>query len=130
MFPIGYGVIGVVLRRHMDVRIAAVGTAMVIGSSLAILSPFITYLTECFMKCAGEANVIANISRVGLGIAFPFFVLQWQARIGVVWLFGMIAFFNLATFLLIIFLWWKGEAIRKFSFRMVAESELGRVIRT
>lgn len=63
--------------------------------------------------------------RLSLGLAVPFFVDPWEAKVGVGWVFGMAAFFSILGSCLIALLVWKGEKIRKWSFKSVASDEGG-----
>lgn len=63
-----------------------------------------------------------NFFRLILGLAVPFFVDPWVAKVGTGWVFGMMAFFAIFAFSLTGLLAWKGEWIRQYSFPSLRKS--------
>ena len=73
------------------------------------------YIIECFLDSPVEAAVSLNAYRISFGLASLFFVLQWQAQVGVGWMWGMSAFFTIFVDIIMLFVISKGRFVRKWS---------------
>ncbi|MCJ1358869.1 MAG: hypothetical protein MMC33_008869 [Icmadophila ericetorum] len=113
--PIGLGIFGAGLQYHTHYMVLALGAFLnTLGAFIAI--PIcVIYVIECFTTHAVEASVIMNLYRLVFGLAIPFFIDPWIARVGVGWTFGMSAFFTLFFAFLLALLVWKGESLRQLS---------------
>jgi MFS family permease len=84
-----------------------------------------TYVVECFTSRSSEANSVMNFYRLVFGLAVPFFIFPWIEAVGVNWVFGMMAFFSLLAFSLVVALMAKGHAIRELALGHIGATEEG-----
>ena len=97
--------------------VLALGAFMIAYSSVASVPVPINYLVESFRKNPQEVGTCLNVYRLLLGLIIPFFIVDWEARVGLGWVFGMMAFFSLFGTGLVILLIWKGESIRRWGLK-------------
>ena len=91
----------------------------------AIVPVTVNYIVECFHGYASESAAIMGLYRLSFTLSLPFFVPAWMERVGAGWCLGMAAFFSIFAFAGPILLMWKGEAIRKRSFKRLSANEEG-----
>lgn len=101
------------------------GTVFTTFGSLAITPITVNYINECFIHNPAEASIAVNAFRVGFGLSVAFYINQWVAKVDVAWAYGMMAFFEVFSFLFIIVLMWKGHQIREWTWAGLASSEEG-----
>jgi hypothetical protein len=70
---------------------------------------------ECFTKNPAEASITANCLRLLFGLTVAFYINEWVADVTVKWVFGMMAFFDIAAFGFVGILMWKGHEIREWT---------------
>jgi hypothetical protein len=121
LFPIGYVVMGISLARHYNLAILGLAASFLAGATVLVTGSLIAYLTETFLRYRSEANVTANLTRLALAIAIPFFVFPWEEKVGLEWMFGMIGIFQWACFVPLLVLYFKGEMIRMWALSSVAD---------
>ncbi|OAL34770.1 hypothetical protein AYO20_05965 [Fonsecaea nubica] len=125
---VGLGLFGAALRYHLHYMVAAVGNFLLNFSSNVAVPVIVNYEVECFTKYPVEAATIMNFYRTIFGIAIPFFIDGWEARVGVGWVFGMMAFVSLAAFGLVIVLMVAGHRVRHWFHTDILSSEEGTKI--
>ncbi|KAH8700696.1 major facilitator superfamily domain-containing protein [Talaromyces proteolyticus] len=125
VMPIGLGMFGAALQYHLHYMVLATGAFLVTAASNAAVPVSLNYLVECFMSHPIELNCVTGLYRLGLGLGIPFFINAWVAKVGVGWVFGMMAFFTLAEFLLIVVLMLRGHELRQISFGKLNRDEEG-----
>ena len=78
-----------------------------------------------------EASVALNGYRLAFGLASTFFVMDWQAAVGVGWMFGMSAFFTLGVALMMFGIIWKGHVVRKWAIskRLAVTEDGARIVK-
>lgn len=109
--------------------VLALGVFMSLFAGLLAQPIIVNYVVECYTDYAVESSIIVALYRLGWGIAITFFVGQWEARINVGWVFGMSAFFALASGLLVLVLVWKGHVLRRWSLvKSLISTEAGREV--
>jgi hypothetical protein len=127
---IGLGLFGAALQYHLHWSVAAIGNFLLNISSNVAVPVIVNYQVECFTKYPVEAATIMNFYRTIFGIAIPFFIDGWEARVGVGWVFGMMAFVSIAAFLLVVWLMYAGDKIRhRFSSSILSSEEGTKIIR-
>lgn len=114
ILPIGLGLSGAALQHHYHFMVLAVGIFLIVFSALLAVPIAVNYAVECFTHCATECTIAITIYRLGWGVAIPYFIASWEARVHIVWIFGMAAFFTLAASTLVLVLIWKGHVLRRF----------------
>ena len=125
VLPIGFGIIGASLQYHLHYMVLALGVFLVNFCDFALVPIVSNYVVESFTNHPSEANTIMSFYRLILGLFVPFFIDDWEASIGVGWVFGMMAFFAIFAFSFTVILAWKGAAIRQYSFASLRHSEEG-----
>lgn len=113
--PIGLGLFGSALEYQLHYMVLALGCFFIYLSSNGAVSAPTNYLVETFRQDPQEVGIALNVWRLLLGLIIPFFIEEWEEKVGVGWVFGMAAFFNLFASCLVFILMWKGPAIRKIS---------------
>ena len=109
--------------------VLALGVFISLFAGLLAQPIIVNYVVECYTDYAVESTIIVAVYRLGWGIAITFFVGQWEARINVGWVFGMSAFFALASGLLVLVLIWKGHVLRRWSLvKSLISTEAGREV--
>ena len=114
VLPIGLGLSGAALQYHTHYMVLALGVFIVAFGALLAVPIVINYTAECFTQHATECTIVIQIYRLGWGVAIPFFIAQWEAEVKVGWVFGMAAFFTLASATLVLLLLWKGHVLRQW----------------
>lgn len=128
---IGLGCFGAALQYHLHYMVAALGNFLLNFSSNVAVPVIVNYEVECFTKYPVEAATIMNFYRTIFGIAIPFFIDPWEAAVGTGWVFGMMAFFSIGTFMLIITLMLAGHTIRhKVRSSIMSTEEGAKIIGT
>lgn len=128
--PIGLGIVGAALQYHLHYAVLALGTFFVVFTSICVTPIAINYLVECFLHCSTEMNCILGIYRLGLGLAIPFFINAWVAKVGVGWVFGIQAILTVVMFVPIVILMLYGHTVRQSGFEELRKDEEGtQVIR-
>jgi hypothetical protein len=111
--------------------VAALGNFLLNFSSNVAVPVIVNYEVECFTKYPVEAATIMNFYRTIFGIAIPFFIDPWEAAVGTGWVFGMMAFFSIGAFMLVITLMLAGHTIRhKVKSSIMSTEEGAKIIRT
>ena len=91
----------------------------------ALVPVTVNYIVECFHGYASESATIMGLYRLSFTLTLPFFVPAWTDKVGAGWCLGMAAFFSIFAFGGPALLMWKGEAIRKRSFKRLSANEEG-----
>jgi hypothetical protein len=126
--PIGLGLFAAGLQYKLSWGVLAIATILVTFGSLSIPPITVNYLCECFIKNPAEASIALNFYRVGFGLSVAFYIKQWIEAVTIGWAYGMMAIFEVLSFMSIILLLWKGHAIREWSVGGFAESEDGMLL--
>ncbi|KAK5268368.1 hypothetical protein LTR96_006075 [Exophiala xenobiotica] len=128
---IGLGCFGAALQYHLHYMVAALGNFLLNFSSNVAVPVIVNYEVECFTKYPVEAATIMNFYRTIFGIAIPFFIDPWEAAVGTGWVFGMMAFFSIGAFMLVITLVLAGHTIRhKVKSSIMSTEEGAKIIGT
>jgi len=53
--------------------------------------------------------------RLLFGLSVAFYINEWNAEVGVGWVYGMMAIFEVVAFCFVILLMWKGQRIRTWT---------------
>ena len=85
----------------------------------------VNYVVECFTRYPAEAGIVIGAYRIVYGLTISFYIDPWVAAVDVGWVYGMMAFFAIFSFLFVMLLMWKGHAIREWQLASVASSEEG-----
>ena len=123
--PIGLGLFGSALQYRLHYMVLALGCFFIYLSSNGAVSVPTNYLVETFRQDPQEVGIALNVWRLLLGLIIPFFIDKWEEAVGIGWVFGMAAFFNLFASLLVFVLMWKGPTIRAFSLKAQDRTEEG-----
>ncbi|KAI9812641.1 MAG: hypothetical protein M1827_004630 [Pycnora praestabilis] len=126
--PIGLGLYGAGVQYHLHFMVLALGFFLVTFASTLAVPVCLNYVVECFITSANAAAVIMNAYRLAFAIALGFFFLPWESKVGVGWVFGMAAFFDLGAALGVGVLLWKGRTLRRFNPRSLQATEEGEKI--
>ena len=125
---IGLGCFGAALQYHLQYMVAAIGNFLLNFSSNVAVPVIVNYEVECFVKYPVEAATMMNFYRTIFGIALPFFIDPWKAAVGTGWVFGMMAFFSIGAFVLIVVLMVAGQTIRHKVHSSIMSTEEGTKI--
>lgn len=129
--PLGLGIFGYGLARHLHWAVLAVAHTMVTFAAMCINPMSVNYLSECFINAVEETAIIMNICRVAFGLSVAFYIDPWVAKMGFAWTYGLMAFIWLFSWLFVLLLMWKGHAIRQWDpFGLIATEEGKHVIDT
>jgi hypothetical protein len=127
--PIGLGIWGAGLQYHLSWVVLALALALalvfVTFGNLSITPITVNYINECFIGHPAEASIAVNVYRVGFGLSVAFYIKEWVAETGVGWAYGMMAFFEIESFLFILLLMWNGHAIRRLTWGHLSQSKEG-----
>ena len=111
--------------------VLALGLFLVVFAATISVPICINYATECFLTSANEVAVAMNMYRLGFSIALGFFIFPWESAVGVGWVFGMAALFEVLVGALVAVLVWRGEMFRRMGPRGLLATEDGeRVVST
>lgn len=113
--PIGLGIFGAAVQHHLHYTILALGFFLIVFSSMLAVPICLNYIVECYKEDATEAAIAMNTWRLSFAIATGFIFAPWMAAVGVGWMFGMAAFFDLLALCMVGILVWKGDFLRKHS---------------
>ncbi|KAI9930810.1 hypothetical protein MW887_011568 [Aspergillus wentii] len=123
--PIGLGIFGATLQYHLHYMVLALAVFIVTIGSLASVPVAVNYVVECFTHHPAEAGIVIGAYRIVYGLTISFYIDPWVEAVDVGWAYGMMAFFAVFSFLFVMLLMWKGEAIRGIRFARLASSEEG-----
>jgi hypothetical protein len=126
--PIGLGLYGSALEYHLHYMVLAVGVFLIFFANIAGSGPIVTYLVECFTHHPAEATSALTFYRLILGLLIPFFIGDWEMAVGFGWTYGMMAFFSVMIFGVIILLMYKGHEIREYTLGSLQHTEEGTKI--
>jgi MFS family permease len=127
-YPIGLGLFGATLFYHWHYIVLAFAVFLITFSGVAGVPACVNYVVEAFTPAyANEATAIMNFYRLVFGIALTFFLFSWADAVGTNWCFGMMAFFTIFAFLLILLVIKFGEKLRKYNL-IKATSEEGVLV--
>ena len=118
VLPIGLGLYGAGLEYHLHFMVLAVASVLIWFSALLVMPVCYNYVVECFLNHPVETSVSLNAWRVAFGILSVFTVTEWQASVGIGWLWGMGAFFVVFVDLIMVGLIWKGHLVRQLTVRL------------
>ncbi|KIW19389.1 hypothetical protein PV08_03684 [Exophiala spinifera] len=128
VYPLGLGIFGASLLYHWHYMVLAFAVFLITFSGVAGVPAVVNYVIEAFTPAyANEATGIMNFYRLVFGIALNFFLFPWAAKVGINWCFGMMAFFTIFAFLLIMIPMRYGETLRRYNL-VKAKSEEGMMI--
>ena len=105
--------------------VLALGLFLVVFASTLGVPVCMNYATECFLTSPNEISVAMNMYRLALTIALGFFIFPWERAVGVGWVFGMAAFFQILVAIIVVLLAWKGQALRRISPKWRLDTEDG-----
>ena len=125
ILPIALGLYGAALQYHLHYMVLALANFLGGFSTNAVIPVTVNYIIECFQGHASEAAAIMGFYRLALVLALPFFVPVWIGKVGAGWCLGTAAFISVLAFAGPLLLIWKGEEMRKLSFRSVSANESG-----
>ncbi|KAF7594751.1 hypothetical protein BBP40_008458 [Aspergillus hancockii] len=83
--PVGLGLFGATLQHHLHYIVLALAVLLTIFSEIALFPIITNYVVECFTDHAAEVMTILNLFRLILGLAVPFLIDPWEARVGPGW---------------------------------------------
>lgn len=125
MLPIALGLYGASLQYHLHYMVFALATFMGGFATNAIVPVTVNYIVESFYGHASESAAMMGLYRLSFSLTLPFFVPAWMEKVGAEWCLGMAAFFSIFAFGGPVLLVWKGEAIRKRSFKRLSANDEG-----
>ena len=125
VLPIALGLYGASLQYRLHYMVFALATFMGGFATNALVPVTVNYIVECFHGYASESATIMGLYRLSFTLTLPFFVPAWMGKLGAGWCLGTAAFFSIFAFGGPILLMWKGEAIRKRSFKRLSTNEEG-----
>ncbi|KAI9743772.1 MAG: hypothetical protein M1818_002505 [Claussenomyces sp. TS43310] len=115
LLPIGLGIYGAALEYHLHFMVLALASFLMWFGALLALPVCYNYIVECFLHTPVEAAVALNSYRIAFGLMSVFIITQWQAAVGVGWMWGMGAFFILFVDIIMLVVILKGHSIRKLT---------------
>ncbi|KAJ9482617.1 hypothetical protein VN97_g10813 [Penicillium thymicola] len=123
--PIGLGIFGAALQYHLHYMVLALAVFIVTVGSLASVPVTVNYVVECFTRYPAEAGIVIGAYRIVYGLTISFYINPWVETVDVGWVYGMMAFFAVFSYMFVMLLMWKGHAIRKIQFSSLGSSEEG-----
>ncbi|KAI9694493.1 MAG: hypothetical protein M1822_000109 [Bathelium mastoideum] len=123
ILPVGLGIFGVALQYHLHYMVLALGAFLSIFGSNSVMTVPINYLVETFPQNPQEVGTAMNLWRNAISVSVQFFISPWTKAVGIGWVFGMMAFFSVFAFMLIIILMMFGPRIRMVRLGHVGNSE-------
>ncbi|KAJ5962293.1 hypothetical protein N7501_007234 [Penicillium viridicatum] len=123
--PIGLGIFGAALQYHLHYMVLALAVFIVTVGSLASVPVTVNYVVECFTRYPAEAGIVIGAYRIVYGLTISFYINPWVEAVDVGWVYGMMAFFAVFSYMFVMLLMWKGHAIRKIQFSSLGSSEEG-----
>lgn len=118
LLPIGLGLWGAGLEYHLHFMVLALASFIIWFGALLALPVCYNYTVECFLQHPVETSVSLNAYRVTFGLISVFIVTQWQAAVGVGWMWGMGAFFILFVDIIMAGLILKGHVVREWTAKL------------
>jgi hypothetical protein len=118
VLPIGLGIYGAGLQYHLHFMVLAFASVLIWFGALLVMPVCYNYVVECFLNHPVETSVSLNAYRIAFGILSLFTVTEWQAAVGVGWLWGMGAFLIVFVDLIMVCLIWKGHLVRDLTVRL------------
>lgn len=118
LLPIGLGIYGAGLEYHLHFMVLALGSFLIWFGALLALPVCYNYVIECFLHHPVEASVSLNAYRVSFGLMSVFIITQWQAAVGVGWMWGMGSFLILIVDIIMAGIIWKGHLVRRLTVRL------------
>jgi len=125
VLPVGLIIFGVGLQYHLHYMVLATGLYLATFADMAVVPILNNYVAECFTNYVVETYTALWCYRIFLGLAVPFFIIEWVQRNGPAWAFGVMAILSSVGGGLLCLLAWKGEAIRKYSPQRFVSTEEG-----
>jgi hypothetical protein len=98
--------------------VLAFASVLIWFGALLVMPVCYNYVVECFLNHPVETSVSLNAYRIAFGILSLFTVTEWQAAVGVGWLWGMGAFLIVFVDLITVALIWKGHLVRELTVRL------------
>ena len=129
LLPLGFGLFGAALEYHLHYMVLALGSFFATTGAIACVPICVNYLVECFTQYAAECGIVMGLYRMAFGVTVTFFINPWIGDVGAGWTYGMMSFFTVASFGLVVLLIFKGGEIRQIRFAGVALSEEGAKIK-
>jgi hypothetical protein len=126
--PLGLIIYGVALQYHLHYMVLATGLFLATFADLAIVPVVNNYLAESFREYAVETFTVMWVYRLSVGIALPFFILEWVAKNGPGWVFGTMAMLSALGMVVLCVLAWKGHELREYSFQDLVGTEEGEKV--
>ncbi|KAJ5179861.1 Major facilitator superfamily domain general substrate transporter [Penicillium capsulatum] len=126
--PIGLGIFGAALKYHLHYMVLALAVFIVTIGSLASVPVTVNYVVECFTRYPAEAGIVIGAYRIVYGLTITFYINPWVEAVDVGWVYGMMAFFAVFSYLFVMLLMWKGHLIRSVQFASLASSEEGAML--
>ncbi|KAI9743888.1 MAG: hypothetical protein M1818_002622 [Claussenomyces sp. TS43310] len=123
--PIGLGLCGAALQYKLSYGLLAFAQILVTFGSLSMIPITVNYICECFTTHPAEASITGNAYRLVFGLSVAFYITQWVEAVSIGWTYGMMAFFEIFSFLFIILLMWKGHQIRQWTLSGLGSTEEG-----
>lgn len=118
ILPIALGIYGAGLQYHLHFMVLALGSFLIWFAALLALPVCYNYVVECFLNHPVEASVSLNAYRVSFGILSVFVITDWQAAVGVGWMWGMGAFLVVLVDIIMIGLILKGHLVRQLTVKL------------
>ncbi|KAJ9615692.1 hypothetical protein H2200_001768 [Cladophialophora chaetospira] len=126
--PVGLILFGVGLQYHLHYMVLATGLFLATFADMAIVPVANNYLAENFHDYAVETFTILWVWRLSLGVAVPFFIIEWVELNGPGWVFGTMAILSTLGMGILALLAWKGQQIRQYSFGKLIGTEEGEKV--
>lgn len=111
--PIGLGLFGYALDKHLSWGILGFSQILVTYGSLCITPITVNYLSECFTKNIEETAIVLNAFRIGFGLSVAFYIDTWVEKVGFSWTYGIMSFIQVLVWLCVLLLMWQGHNIRE-----------------
>lgn len=115
LIPVGLAIYGVCLQFHYHIMVLALASFLIWFGALLVLPICYNYIIECFVQTPVEASVALNSYRIAFGIMSVFIITQWEAAVGVGWMWGMGSLFVLLVDLVMAVVILKGHLVRKLT---------------
>lgn len=126
LMPLGLGLVGIAMEYRLHWIVMAIGQLFVTIGSLVSIPVTVNYICECFRTHTTEATLILNSLRLWFGLSINFYVNPWIQKVGIGWVYGMMAFFSVFAFCFLILLMFFGHAIREATPFIESKSEEGQ----
>ena len=126
--PVGLGICGAALYHRYHYMVYAVGYFIVVVALNIVIPVSTNYLAENFTHYGTESMLVITVYRLAWGIAIPFIIEGWIARVGINWVYGIAALTTIGTWLftfliLLVF----GSRLRRWNLmRHLVSSEEGK----